>query len=150
MKQQTIKKTEEKTYFKLNNQLNIPVDGQIPIAKDKEAVRAYFLEHINMNTVFFHSLDEKLGYLIEHDYIDKNIFLKYPQTEESAGLADNQGKDFDFDFVVDLHFEFQLVFDLRFDFVFSPEFVHIAPEENPDAKSIDRCFFSVKFEGDFS
>ena len=113
MKQQTIKKTEEKTYFKLNNQLNIPIDGQIPIAKDKEAVRAYFLEHINMNTVFFHSLDEKLGYLIEHEYIDKNIFLKYPQTEESAGLADNQGKDFDFDFVKQL---FKQIYSHKFRF----------------------------------
>lgn len=65
------------TYFKLNNEVNIPVNGMIPLHKDKEAARAYFLEEINMNTVFFHSLEEKLAYLTREDYIDENIIASY-------------------------------------------------------------------------
>ena len=65
-----INKTQEVTYFALNNELNRPVDGKIPLQKDREAVRAFFLEHVNPNTVFFYTLDEKLDYLIEHDYLE--------------------------------------------------------------------------------
>lgn len=68
----------EVTYFKLNNELNIPVNGKIPLEKDREAVRAYFLEHVNPNTVFFHSLEEKLNYLIREDYIEEEFIKKYP------------------------------------------------------------------------
>jgi ribonucleoside-diphosphate reductase alpha chain len=68
-------KKQEHTYFKLNNLVNIPKDGKIQIDKDKEAVRAYFLEHVNPNTVFFHTLEEKLDYLIENNYIQE-VFLK--------------------------------------------------------------------------
>lgn len=67
----------EVTYFKLNNELNRPVDGKIPLHKDKEAVRAYFLEHVNPNTVFFYTLDEKIEYLIENDYIEREFIEKY-------------------------------------------------------------------------
>jgi ribonucleoside-diphosphate reductase alpha chain len=71
------KKVKENTYFKLNNLLNIPKDGKIQLAKDKEAVKAYFLEHVNPNTVFFHTLDEKLDYLIENDYIKEDFIKRY-------------------------------------------------------------------------
>ncbi|MBZ6526956.1 class 1b ribonucleoside-diphosphate reductase subunit alpha [Aerococcaceae bacterium DSM 111021] len=71
------KTPNEVTYFKLNNELNIPVDNKIPLEKDKEAVRAYFLEHVNPNTVFFYTLDEKLDYLIEHDYLEEEFLNKY-------------------------------------------------------------------------
>ena len=71
------KSPNEITYFKLNNELNIPVDGKIPLHKDKEAARAFFLEHVNPNTVFFYTLDEKLDYLIEHDYIEAEFINKY-------------------------------------------------------------------------
>lgn len=77
MKAQTLKKNQTVTYFKLNNEVNIPVDGHIPLHKDKEAVRAYFLEEINMNTVFFHSLEEKLDYLVREDYIDETVLAQY-------------------------------------------------------------------------
>ena len=40
-------KTQEVTYFALNNELNRPVDGKIPLHKDRKAVRAFFLEHVN-------------------------------------------------------------------------------------------------------
>jgi ribonucleoside-diphosphate reductase alpha chain len=57
--------------------LNIPKDGRIQLEKDKEAVKAYFLEHVNPNTVFFHTLDEKLDYLIENNYIKEDFLNKY-------------------------------------------------------------------------
>ncbi|WP_373748459.1 class Ib ribonucleoside-diphosphate reductase assembly flavoprotein NrdI, partial [Jeotgalibaca porci] len=70
-------KTKRVSYFNLNNEVNIPVDGMIPLHKDKEAVRAYFLEEINMNTVFFYTLEEKLGYLVREDYIDGEMLENY-------------------------------------------------------------------------
>ena len=71
-----VTKTDDVTYYKLNNEINRPIDNAIPLHKDKEAVRAYFLEHVNPNTVFFYTLDEKLNYLIEHDYIEKEFLEK--------------------------------------------------------------------------
>jgi ribonucleoside-diphosphate reductase alpha chain len=70
-------KVKEDTYFKLNNMLNIPKDGKIQLEKDKEAVKAYFLEYVNPNTVFFHTLDEKLDYLIENNYIKPDFLSQY-------------------------------------------------------------------------
>lgn len=70
----------EVTYFKLNNELNIPVNGKIPLEKDQEAVRAYFLEHVNPNTVFFYNLKEKLNYLTREDYIEEEFLSKYSFT----------------------------------------------------------------------
>lgn len=60
-------------YLELNNRVNIPLDGAIQLGKDKEAARAYFLDHVNQNTVYFHTLDEKLSYLVENDYIDPRV-----------------------------------------------------------------------------
>jgi len=70
-------KAPEVTYFKLNNELNRPVDNQIPLHKDREAVRAFFLEHVNPNTVFFYTLDEKIRYLLDHDYLEAEFIAKY-------------------------------------------------------------------------
>jgi ribonucleoside-diphosphate reductase alpha chain len=52
-------------------------NGQIQFNKDKEAAKAYFLDHVNQNTVFFHSLQEKLDYLVEHEYYDKDVLDLY-------------------------------------------------------------------------
>jgi ribonucleoside-diphosphate reductase alpha chain len=71
------KQAKKTTYFELNNLLNIPKDGRIQLDKDREAVRAYFLEYVNPNTVFFHTLDEKLDYLVENNYIKKDFLEKY-------------------------------------------------------------------------
>ena len=70
-------KPKDVTYFKLNNELNRPIDGSIPLQKDREAVRAYFLEFVNPNTVFFYTLDEKLNYLIKEDYIEEEFLNQY-------------------------------------------------------------------------
>lgn len=52
-------------------------NGQIQFDKDKEAARQYFLQHVNQNTVFFHSLEEKFEYLIDNEYYDKEMFDQY-------------------------------------------------------------------------
>jgi ribonucleoside-diphosphate reductase alpha chain len=52
-------------------------DGQIQFDKDKAAAKAYFLDHVNQNTVFFHSLEEKLNYLVENEYYDNSVLEKY-------------------------------------------------------------------------
>ena len=65
-------------YHDLNAMLNIyGADGKIQFEKDKEAAKAYFLDHVNQNTVFFHTLDEKLDYLVENEYYDKSILDQY-------------------------------------------------------------------------
>jgi ribonucleoside-diphosphate reductase alpha chain len=51
--------------------------GKIQFAKDKEAARAYFLDHVNQNTVFFHSIEEKLHYLVENEYYEKELLDQY-------------------------------------------------------------------------
>ncbi|SJN51330.1 Ribonucleotide reductase of class Ib (aerobic), alpha subunit [Sphingobacterium faecium PCAi_F2.5] len=43
-------------------------EDEFSLHKDKEAVRAYFLEYVNKNTVFFYTLKEKIDYLIEQNY----------------------------------------------------------------------------------
>lgn len=70
-------KTNKTTYFQLNNELNRPVDNQIPLHKDREAVQAYFREHVNPNTIQFDSLEEKLTYLVHEDYIEEEFLQNY-------------------------------------------------------------------------
>jgi ribonucleoside-diphosphate reductase alpha chain len=52
-------------------------NGKIQFGKDKEAARAYFLDHVNQNTVFFHSIEEKLHYLVENEYYEKEVLDQY-------------------------------------------------------------------------
>ncbi len=66
------------SYHELNAMLNLyGADGKIQFDKDREAARAYFLDHVNLNTVFFHSLEEKLDYLVEKEYYDPAILNQY-------------------------------------------------------------------------
>ena len=66
------------SYHELNAMLNLyGADGKIQFEKDREAARAYFLDHVNLNTVFFHSLEEKLEYLVEKEYYDSKILDQY-------------------------------------------------------------------------
>lgn len=67
-----------KDYHSLNAMLNLyDADGNIQFDQDKEAARQYFLQHVNLNTVFFHTLRERLDYLIENDYYDEELLNKY-------------------------------------------------------------------------
>jgi len=66
------------SYHELNAMLNLyGDDGKIQFSKDKEAAKAYFLDHVNQNTVFFHTLEEKLEYLIENEYYEKELLDLY-------------------------------------------------------------------------
>src|SRR5699024_4759548 len=89
-------KPKEITYFKLNNELNRPVNNQIPLHKDREAVRAYFLEHVNPNTVFFYTLDEKLEYLVDNDYIESEFLEKYSREFVKQMMKDTYAMKFRF------------------------------------------------------
>jgi len=66
------------SYHELNAMLNMyDENGKIQFDKDKAAAKAYFLDHVNQNTVFFHSLEEKIDYLAENQYYDKEILDQY-------------------------------------------------------------------------
>jgi ribonucleoside-diphosphate reductase alpha chain len=66
------------SYHELNAMLNLyGADGKIQFEKDKEAAKAYFLDHVNLNTVFFHSIEEKLHYLLENEYYDQAVLAQY-------------------------------------------------------------------------
>ncbi|WP_138413518.1 class 1b ribonucleoside-diphosphate reductase subunit alpha [Sinomonas gamaensis] len=65
-------------YHELNAMLNLyGEDGRIQFEADRYAARQYFLEHVNTNTVFFHDLDEKLEYLVKHDYYERETLDQY-------------------------------------------------------------------------
>lgn len=62
----------------LNAELNLyDEEGKVQFDKDKEAARAYFLQHVNQNTVFFHSLAEKTQYLVENEFWDEEVAYRY-------------------------------------------------------------------------
>ncbi len=66
-------------YHALNAMLNLyDADGKIQFEADKRAAREYFLQHVNQNTVFFHSLKERLDYLVEKEYYEPEVLAKYP------------------------------------------------------------------------
>jgi ribonucleoside-diphosphate reductase alpha chain len=68
------------SYHELNAMLNLyGANGEIQFEKDKEAARAYFLDHVNQNTVFFHSIEEKLHYLVENEYYDDTVLKQYSE-----------------------------------------------------------------------
>ena len=73
-------KTETRTldYHALNAMLNLyGANGELQLDKDREAARQYFLQHVNQNTVFFHSLEEKLDYLVEEQYYEAEMLAQY-------------------------------------------------------------------------
>jgi ribonucleoside-diphosphate reductase alpha chain len=68
----------EMDYHALNAMLNLyGPNGEVQFDKDVMAVRQYFLDHVNQNTVFFHNLDEKLEYLVEEGYYEKEVLDQY-------------------------------------------------------------------------
>lgn len=65
-----------KKWILLNNEVMIKKDDDFQLDKDKEAVRSYFLDYVNKNTVFFYTLKEKIDYLIENNYYE-NLYEQY-------------------------------------------------------------------------
>jgi ribonucleoside-diphosphate reductase alpha chain len=85
------------SYHELNAMLNLySSDGKIQFEKDKEAAKAYFLDHVNQNTVFFHSIEEKLHYLVENEYYDKTVLDQY--TDEFIKALFKQTYEYKFRF----------------------------------------------------
>lgn len=68
-------------FHALNAMLNLPDDkGQIQFDADRMAARQYFLQHVNQNTVFFHSLEEKLDYLRTENFYESEVLDAYSPT----------------------------------------------------------------------
>ncbi|MGG0197016.1 class 1b ribonucleoside-diphosphate reductase subunit alpha [Bacillus licheniformis] len=83
-------------YIELNNEIMIRKNGGFQFEKDAEAVRSYFIDYVNQNTVFFHDLREKLDFLIENDYYEREIFEPYTFEEIKAVYKAAYAKKFRF------------------------------------------------------
>lgn len=83
-------------YFDLNNEVNIPRNGQIQLDKDKEAL-ADFIEHnVKPNTKQFSSLKERFAWLEDHDYIERGFMDKYSLSFLENLYAYLKSQDFHF------------------------------------------------------
>ncbi|MFL2080665.1 class 1b ribonucleoside-diphosphate reductase subunit alpha [Latilactobacillus sakei] len=70
-------KTENVTYYELNNQINIPVNGQIPLQKDQEALEAFLEQNVQPNMVTFKSLQDRLNYMVAENYYEADFLKPY-------------------------------------------------------------------------
>lgn len=87
----------ETDYHALNAMLNLyDADGKIQFDKDVLAARQYFLEHVNQNTVFFHNQDEKLDYLIQKNYYEREVLDQYSRNFVKSLLDRAYAKKFRF------------------------------------------------------
>ena len=65
-------------YHSLNASVNLyGADGKLQLANDKLAAREYHLQHVNPNFVFFHTLRERLDFLFDNGYYDREVFGQY-------------------------------------------------------------------------
>lgn len=92
----SLKELTDVSYFRLNNEINRPVNGQIPLHKDKEALKAFFEENVIPNTKTFPTMMDKVNFLLEEDYLEQAFIAKYsPDFIESLA---QQLKDSNFQF----------------------------------------------------
>lgn len=75
--------TDKVTAAALNAQLRnkYVLTGQLDRDLDKQALKVYFQEDVNKNTQFFHSQEEKLRYLVDNGYYEKEFLEKYNQED---------------------------------------------------------------------
>ena len=68
-----------KQYLKLNNDIlnRYRATGELDLAKDKEATRRYFLEDVNVRLRYFIDIEEKVRYLVDEGYYEKEFFDFY-------------------------------------------------------------------------
>ncbi|MEK4426473.1 class 1b ribonucleoside-diphosphate reductase subunit alpha [Solibacillus sp. FSL K6-1523] len=68
-----------KTYLKLNNDVlnRYSTTGQLELEKDHEATRRYFLEYVNVRLRYFIDLEEKIRYLVDEGYYEKEFIDMY-------------------------------------------------------------------------
>lgn len=72
--------TNKKPYLELNAELNLfGPNGEIQTDKDKEAARQFFVcsGGVNERTRFFHSLEERLDFMLDEGYWDRNVISNY-------------------------------------------------------------------------
>ncbi|MCM3661203.1 class 1b ribonucleoside-diphosphate reductase subunit alpha [Georgenia satyanarayanai] len=68
----------ELDYHALNAMLNLyDADGNIQFDADRQAVDAYFRQHVEPSTVTFPSVAERLRYLVEEGYYEKEVLEQY-------------------------------------------------------------------------
>ena len=68
----------EQNYHDLNAQINLwDENGDLQLEKDKDAAHAYFLQHVNQATVFFHSLEEKADHLVNEGLWKEDVVYRF-------------------------------------------------------------------------
>lgn len=73
----SLKNLKDITYFELNNEINIPINGAIPLAKDREAIAAFFKENVAPNRFHAKTYIEKLEWLIKETYLEEAFIRNY-------------------------------------------------------------------------
>lgn len=76
---------------------------------DKEAVRQYFLQDVNLKTRFHYSLQEKLEYLFSEEYYEKPVWTQYGLTLENGKIVRNEAYE-------EIKELYNLVYDKKFRF----------------------------------
>jgi ribonucleoside-diphosphate reductase alpha chain len=68
-----------KQYLKLNNDMlnRFRATGEIDLSKDQEATRRYFLDDINVRLRYFIDIEEKVRYLVDEGYYEKEFLEQY-------------------------------------------------------------------------
>ncbi|BDH60462.1 ribonucleoside-diphosphate reductase subunit alpha [Lysinibacillus sp. PLM2] len=68
-----------KTYLTLNNEVlnRYSSTGRLELEKDREATRHYFLEFVNGKLRNFNDIEEKIHYLVDEDYYEKDFIELY-------------------------------------------------------------------------
>ncbi len=92
----SLKDLGDVSYFRINNEINRPVDGQIPLNKDKEALEAFFKENVLPNSMAFDSITDKIKFLVENDYIESEFIAKYKPKFIESLAKDLQAANFHF------------------------------------------------------
>ena len=64
-------------YFDYNNEINIPKNGQIQLDKDKLALEDFIKNNVEPNTKRFGSVQERLQWLIDNDFIEEGFIKQY-------------------------------------------------------------------------
>lgn len=65
----------------LNSQIMDEFGNISDLSKDNEAANSYFLNYVNPKTRFYHNLNEKIKYLTENDFYEKDFLEQYKKEE---------------------------------------------------------------------
>ncbi|MGD9425690.1 class 1b ribonucleoside-diphosphate reductase subunit alpha [Pantoea sp. NSTU24] len=84
-------------YHALNAMLNLyDAEGRIQFDRDRDAVRQFYLQHVQPNTVSFASCAERLRYLVQENYYEAAVLNQYDPDFLIAlhAFAENWGFEF--------------------------------------------------------